>query len=161
MPVKKRIRYSSHSDPQYIRLLESSRAWKERNKNNPEYKRKKYEQDIAFYLTVRDSKEFREKKLAMQRKYMEDDTVRSKIRESIDKYRKNHPEVARAHEAVYSAICSGRLIRPEICSKCGKKPKPRSDGRTRIHAHHPDYNKPLEVEWLCADCHGLTRRRHL
>lgn len=36
---------------------------------------------------------------------------------------------------------------PEKCSRCGKP--------GRIIAHHPDYSKPLEVEWLCRPCHAL------
>lgn len=30
-------------------------------------------------------------------------------------------------------------------------------GVSRVQAHHPDYSKPLEVEWLCA---GHHRRAH-
>ena len=47
------------------------------------------------------------------------------------------------------AIRSGRIVRPCTCSDCGKKCKP--------HGHHEDYTKPMEVEFLCAVCHG---RRH-
>lgn len=161
MTKTKRVRYSSLDDPRYLRLLESSRAWKRRNKDKPEYKKRKYEQDIAYYLKVRDSDEFREKKLAMQQKYMDDEAIRARIRESIYKYRSEHPEVGKAHAIVNMEVRSGRLKRPEMCTKCGKCPKPRSDGRSKIQAHHPDYSKPLEVEWLCSDCHGLTRRRYL
>lgn len=36
-------------------------------------------------------------------------------------------------------------MRPETCSKC-------YEGET-IQAHHEDYTKPLEVDWLCPMCH--------
>src|SRR5208282_918645 len=58
-----------------------------------------------------------------------------------------------AYRKVKLAIKSGRLVRPDKCGKCGCPDKPGSDGRTTIHAHHHDYSKPLEVEWLCAKCH--------
>jgi hypothetical protein len=58
-----------------------------------------------------------------------------------------------AYRHVRNAIKSGLLMRPDICSKCGDKPALASDGRSRIHAHHHDYNRPLDVEWLCAKCH--------
>lgn len=37
----------------------------------------------------------------------------------------------------------GHLIQ-EDCQVCGD---PNSE------MHHPDYDKPLEVEWMCRDCH--------
>ena len=58
-----------------------------------------------------------------------------------------------AHAAVQVAIKNGTLIRPETCSRCKCNPSPASDGRSTIQAHHHDYNKPLDVEWLCAKCH--------
>lgn len=50
------------------------------------------------------------------------------------------------------AIERGKLIRPEACEICGNSYKFK-DGRTAIQAHHCDYNKPLEVMWLCQKCH--------
>jgi excisionase family DNA binding protein len=47
------------------------------------------------------------------------------------------------------ALRDGVLVRPERCSDCGA-------GGT-IHGHHPDYTRPLHVEWLCVRCH---RSRH-
>jgi hypothetical protein len=50
---------------------------------------------------------------------------------------------------IYSdALKSGLLIKPEICSKCGLP-----DRSNKIAGHHNDYEKPLEVEWLCNHCH--------
>lgn len=51
-----------------------------------------------------------------------------------------------AHSRLRYAVISGRLIRPKRCSKCQKT-------SNRIHGHHKDYTKPLDVEWLCHQCH--------
>ena len=37
------------------------------------------------------------------------------------------------------------LLEPKPCHKCGST--------ATIHKHHEDYNKPLDVEWLCKQCH--------
>lgn len=58
-----------------------------------------------------------------------------------------------AYRIVRKAIRNGDLVRPYECSKCGASPKHSSDGRSLIQAHHEDYSKPLDVEWLCAKCH--------
>ena len=58
----------------------------------------------------------------------------------------------RAHDLVEKAIKRGVLVNPQICSCCGSS-KTMKDGRTAIQAHHDDYDKPLEVRWLCQNCH--------
>lgn len=62
-------------------------------------------------------------------------------------YRTNYPEAAKAHDAVSNAVRDGRLFK-EPCLFCGDD---------RVHGHHRDYTKPLDVIWLCAKCH---RRLH-
>lgn len=49
------------------------------------------------------------------------------------------------------AIAKGVLI-PEPCGVCGVFGKDEK-GKRRVHAHHCDYNKPLEVMWLCEKHH--------
>ena len=61
------------------------------------------------------------------------------------KYYKKHLKKEVANHIVSRAIESGILIRPNKCSKCNCECKP--DG------HHEDYDKPLEVIWLCKSCH--------
>lgn len=48
-----------------------------------------------------------------------------------------------AHNAVARAIRRGELSR-RPCEQCGA---------AKTVAHHDDYNKPLEVRWLCQPCH--------
>lgn len=52
---------------------------------------------------------------------------------------------------VQKAICQGVLI-PEPCEVCGIFGKD-DKGIRKVHAHHDDYNKPLEVRWLCKKHH--------
>lgn len=58
-----------------------------------------------------------------------------------------HRRQAAAHAAVSAAIASGELVRQEKCERCPTV-------ADNIVAHHHDYYKPLEVEWLCRPCHG-------
>jgi len=55
------------------------------------------------------------------------------------------PERERALSLMNRALRSGELVRASTCAWCG-------DGG-RIHGHHPDYNRPLMVVWLCGPCH--------
>jgi hypothetical protein len=70
----------------------------------------------------------------------------------LKRYREKYPEKVKAQAIVRDAVHNGRLDKPDHCEDCGKKLP-----RRRIHGHHKDYSKPLEVEWLCAPCHS---KRH-
>jgi hypothetical protein len=67
-------------------------------------------------------------------------------REYLNEYKKQYPQIERAHEILNRYVRRGKIIRPNVCSKCLKE-------KRRIEGHHPDYNKPLEVVWLCRGCH--------
>ena len=59
-----------------------------------------------------------------------------------------------ANSVLTQAVRHGRVKKPNRCESCGTVlPK------KHIHGHHPDYNKPLEVRWLCVTCHGAEHRR--
>jgi ribosomal protein S27AE len=64
--------------------------------------------------------------------------------------RERHPYKYQAHCAVNNAVRDKKLLKPEVCSACGNK--------GTIAGHHDDYSKPLDVRWLCYDCH---RDHHL
>lgn len=75
-------------------------------------------------------------------------------RESSRKWRKNHkakwnaykreyykknPHMRRAYKRFHAAQEKG-LITSKPCEICGSED---------VHGHHDDYDKPLEVRWLC------------
>jgi len=60
---------------------------------------------------------------------------------------------------VLSAIKTGKLVRSENCEKC-KKVVIQRNGKSDIRAHHPNYNKPLYVMWLCEPCHRDWHRKY-
>ncbi len=64
-------------------------------------------------------------------------------------YKANYPNKYKAKNMVNNAIRDGKLFR-ENCSTCGAD--------ERIHGHHDDYLKPLNVRWLCAVCHKQWHR---
>ncbi len=72
---------------------------------------------------------------------------KAKLMEYQKTMRMKNPEKYAARYAVQNAIRAGRLTR-EPCEVCGD---------TKSQAHHEDYDKPLEVNWLCFQHH---RERH-
>ena len=62
-------------------------------------------------------------------------------------YRKENPKKNKARELVSGAIRNGKLIRQNCwCGEIGQ-------------AHHKDYNKPYDIEWLCAKHHAECHRK--
>jgi hypothetical protein len=59
------------------------------------------------------------------------------------------PEKQPARVAVFRAVRSGKLIKPDRCQLCG--------AQTKLEAHHfMGYTREhyLDVEWLCIGCHN-------
>jgi len=63
-----------------------------------------------------------------------------------------YPHKRKAQYAAGNAYRDGRLVKPKSCHHCGKS-------RVRLQKHHPDYNFPLVVEWVCCPCHGIAHRK--
>lgn len=61
----------------------------------------------------------------------------------LQDYRIKYPKKYKAHGIVGRAIRNKKLF-SEPCEICGKE---------NTHAHHDDYDKPLNVRWLCAEHH--------
>lgn len=73
---------------------------------------------------------------------------RATTRKAIKKWQAANRVALVAHAAVARAIKRGELKR-QPCAVCGAV--------ERIHAHHEDYARPLDVVWLCALHHARLR----
>lgn len=83
------------------------------------------------------------------------ESARRKRASNIDKCRARERLAAKrrlkdiryyARQMVNCALKIGLIIKPTICEQCLQVKK--------LTAHHNDYMKPLEVKWLCYECHG-------
>ena len=64
-----------------------------------------------------------------------------------------------AQNVLEKAIQKGIVERKYTCEICGASYEFK-DGRTAIQAHHCDYNKPLDVMWLCQKCHHEWHKKY-
>lgn len=98
----------------------------------------------------RDVRENRSKKILYYREY---DRRRGNRQTAayVYAYRAAHPKKYAAHIAARNAVRAGILV-PLCCESCGADES--------IHAHHDDYEKQLNVRWLCAACHKAWHKEH-
>jgi len=84
-----------------------------------------------------------------------------RIRNNLEKYNKHKEDLRNwnkrnrnkrnAHLKVKRAIIKGIIKKPNNCQKCGRK--------LELQAHHSDYEKPLDVIFLCIKCHNDEHKR--
>jgi ribosomal protein S27AE len=65
------------------------------------------------------------------------------------RWRQSHPQAVWAHQCLRAALRRG-LVKRAPCERCGV-------GDTE--AHHPSYDRPADVRWLCRPCHKTEHRR--
>jgi hypothetical protein len=91
-------------------------------------------------------------RLEARAEYAKTSAGRESQRRARKRYVELFPGRAKAQWAVSNAIRDGRLIR-QPCLICGDK----------AEAHHPDYDAPLDVVWLCTlhhkQAHALVREQ--
>lgn len=59
-----------------------------------------------------------------------------------------NPQKQRARQLLRWYVKSGKINKPTACAACGVILT-----ASKIHGHHTDYSKPLDVKWLCEQCH--------
>lgn len=85
-----------------------------------------------------------------RREYIATEAGRQAKKRAMDAYNKRYPMKYAAHVITGNAIRDGKLVQASDCSVCNSTKK--------IEGHHDDYTKPLEVRWLCEQCHKEWHR---
>jgi len=79
-----------------------------------------------------------EHRIEARKEYQKTDNYKESRLIANRNYRNKYPKKDKARSAVNNAIRDGILFK-QPCFICGEK----------AEAHHPDYNRPLDVVWLC------------
>lgn len=74
-------------------------------------------------------------------------------REYVAKRRKEDQKKIKAQNKLNKAVQYGRVTKPEKCERCNQV--------ADLDGHHHDYNKPLDVIWLCRSCHMKEHSEYL
>ena len=107
------------------------------------YRRSDHYKEMRLYSICNECKAAKDRAYHMQTKGR-----RVKKRENE---KPRDPRKKRARLAVTNAIAAGRLVVRTTCESCGSSP---------TQAHHDDYDKLLDVRWLCRDCHAAVHRKY-
>lgn len=100
------------------------------------------------YDAMRFQKDPRVKERNMR--YQATEAGKASLQKSRQKWLSVNQVKRAAHIILGNAVYNKKVIRPSICQICG------SGGR--IHGHHDDYAKPLDVVWCCPKCHTEIHR---
>lgn len=112
------------------------------------YERKRARLPHRKALTKKYQEEHREEINAYQRERLRaNPLLREAKRVWTLNYRRANPRIQKAH----NAAIRHHKDAPSRCELCG---------RTKVlERHHPDYDKPLEIQWLCKKCHCLADKQ--
>lgn len=134
-PAKEFYRDKRKSDGLYSRCKACHGATVEKRAKTPEGRAEAVAKTLRYQASERGR--------AVTGAYKQSESYKESIRERSRAYYQRNPKKKYAHDKVYHAIKTGKLTRG-VCEVCGS-----SD----VHAHHDDYDRPLDVRWLCHEHH--------
>lgn len=115
-----------------------------------EYREKNHEHLMEYNRRYyQDSPENRAVNIAKSREWAKNNPTKTAA--ATRGWKKRNQDKIHCHNVINNAIRDGKIAKPDACSSCGKS-------GVKIHGHHPDYTKPLDVMWLCATCHSRQHR---
>ena len=89
-------------------------------------------------------------RVSLKAAYQKTERGKASIKRTRIKYKEMYPKRRAAHVAVGNALRDGK-IKSSSCEVCGNP---------KAQAHHDDYNKPLDVRWLCTTHHSQWHKEN-
>ena len=83
-------------------------------------------------------------RIELRDRYAQTEGGRIRTAKAKSEWRKRNPKKSKAHNHINRMIRNGKL-KKQPCEICGE---------SKVHAHHDDYSKPLEIRWLCSKHHS-------
>ena len=106
-------------------------------------------ENIDYYRAYDRQRANEPQRVAAREAYRKTEAFRQSHDAANARFRENHEAKRKAHRVVQAALRSGKLER-HPCFCCG----------LRAEAHHPDYDAPLAVSWVCTKHHAQLHREH-
>lgn len=100
---------------------------------------------IDYYREYEKSRANNQDRVEAREAYQKTERGKEVGRKAKKKWAMNNPANRHAQVVVGNAVRDGRLKKLP-CKVCGST--------NRIHGHHDDYSKPLDVIWLCPKHHS-------
>jgi len=98
-----------------------------------------------------DKKRLRDpKRMKMRRDYQKTEAGKAAHSKAVKKWADSNTVKRAAHILIGNYVRDGKILK-QPCEKC-RNPK--------AEAHHDDYAKPLDVRWLCVDCHNKWHKEN-
>jgi hypothetical protein len=113
---------------------------------------KNYKQKKEYYKEYEKKRANLPHRVEARKDYAKTESYKISHAKSLKKHKELHPKKYKARTMVGNALKYGFLMRKNECENCGSTKK--------IEAHHDDYNKPLDVRWLCNLCHSTWHKNN-
>lgn len=102
---------------------------------------------IDYYRDYDKHRAMQPHRIATRLRYQDTEEGKEATERAKKKWLLANPLKRAAQVSVGNAVRDGKLEKLKSCEECGVS-------NVRIHGHHDDYAKPLNVRWLCSQCHS-------
>ena len=101
--------------------------------------------NIEYYRAYDRARANNPERVQARENYAKSDAGKLCSKKSHKRFIENNPVARFCQNSVNNAIRDGKLMK-QPCEVCGSTAK--------VHGHHDDYSKPLDVRWLCPKHHA-------